>query len=101
MAIESVASLLRALSDPCRLRLLALCAERPASVSMLAAAVSETEPTVSRHLKALARSNNFHPFLKGAASPLSFPFCRSGTTPSSPRDARHFSPRGEEDLHYR
>lgn len=54
MAIESVASLLRALSDPCRLRLLALCAERPASVSMLAAAVSETEPTVSRHLKALA-----------------------------------------------
>jgi len=54
MAIESFASLLRALSDPCRLRLLALCAERPASVSALAAALDETEPTVSRHLKALA-----------------------------------------------
>lgn len=54
MAIEAVASLLRALSDPCRLRLLALCSERPASVSTLAAVLAETEPTVSRHLKALA-----------------------------------------------
>lgn len=54
MALESIASLLRALSDPCRLRLLALCAERPESVSALAAALDETEPTVSRHLKALA-----------------------------------------------
>lgn len=54
MALESIASLLRALSDPCRLRLLALCAERPASVSALAAALGETEPTVSRQLKVLA-----------------------------------------------
>jgi DNA-binding transcriptional ArsR family regulator len=54
MSLESLAGLLRALSDPCRLRLLVLCAERPAAVSALAAALEETEPTVSRHLKALA-----------------------------------------------
>jgi DNA-binding transcriptional ArsR family regulator len=54
MSLESLAGLLRALSDPCRLRLLVLCAERPAAVSALAAALDETEPTVSRHLKALA-----------------------------------------------
>jgi DNA-binding transcriptional ArsR family regulator len=54
MSVESLASLMRALSDPCRVRLLALCAERPASVSALAAALDETEPTISRHLKLLA-----------------------------------------------
>jgi DNA-binding transcriptional ArsR family regulator len=54
MALEALASLLRALSDPCRLRLLWLCAAQPAAVSALAAALGETEPTVSRHLKALA-----------------------------------------------
>ena len=54
MTIESLAGVLRALSDPCRLRLLALCADRPVSVSALATALQETEPTVSRHLKALA-----------------------------------------------
>jgi DNA-binding transcriptional ArsR family regulator len=54
MALDALASLLRALSDPCRLRLLLLCAAQPASVSALAAALGETEPTISRHLKALA-----------------------------------------------
>jgi DNA-binding transcriptional ArsR family regulator len=54
MALDTLASLLRALSDPCRLRLLWLCAAQPAAVSALAAALGETEPTVSRHLKALA-----------------------------------------------
>lgn len=54
MAVEPLAHLLRALSDPCRLRLLLLCAAQPAAVSALAAALDETEPTVSRHLKALA-----------------------------------------------
>lgn len=54
MTVEELAQLLRALSDPCRLRLLLLCAEQQASVSDLAAALDETEPNVSRHLKALA-----------------------------------------------
>jgi DNA-binding transcriptional ArsR family regulator len=54
MALEALANLLRALSDPSRLRLLWLCAAQPAAVSALAAALGETEPTVSRHLKALA-----------------------------------------------
>jgi DNA-binding transcriptional ArsR family regulator len=54
MALDTLASLLRALSDPCRLRLLWICAAQPAAVSALAAALGETEPTVSRHLKALA-----------------------------------------------
>lgn len=54
MTLDVLAGLLRALSDPCRLRLVLLCAAQPASVSALAAALGETEPTISRHLKALA-----------------------------------------------
>jgi DNA-binding transcriptional ArsR family regulator len=54
MGLEALASLLRALADPCRLRLLWLCAAQPAAVSALAAALGESEPTVSRHLKVLA-----------------------------------------------
>lgn len=45
---------LRAVSDPARLRLLRLCADRPTSVSELAAATDESEPNVSRQLKQLA-----------------------------------------------
>jgi DNA-binding transcriptional ArsR family regulator len=68
MTIETLAGLLRALSDPCRLRLLVLCAERPAAVSALAAALDETEPTVSRHLKALAA-------VSGSSTPVPLARC--------------------------
>ncbi len=54
MSIDSLANRLRALADPCRLRLLLLCAAQPATVCALATALGETEPTVSRHLKLLA-----------------------------------------------
>lgn len=51
---EALASLLRAVADERRLRLLGLCAEGAASVSALAAAVGDSEPNVSRQLKQLA-----------------------------------------------
>ncbi len=54
MELERLAALLRSLAEPTRLRLLALCASGPASVSALAAALREPEPAVSRHLKSLA-----------------------------------------------
>lgn len=52
---DLVARTLRAVADPARVRLLRLCADRPTSVSELAAATSDSEPNVSRHLKALAQ----------------------------------------------
>lgn len=53
---ESIASVLRAIADPARVRLLRLCADRPTSVSELAAATSDSEPNVSRHLKQLSQA---------------------------------------------
>ncbi len=49
-----MAKVLRAVSEPSRLRLLRLCYDQPTSVSELAAAVSDSEPNVSRQLKHLA-----------------------------------------------
>lgn len=54
MIVSELTQGLRALADSARLRLLALCAAAPASVSDLAAALGASEPTISRHLKALA-----------------------------------------------
>ena len=54
MGISDLTLCLRALADPARLRLLALCADAPVPVSDLASALGASEPTVSRHLKALA-----------------------------------------------
>jgi len=48
--------ILRAVADVARLRLLRLCADRLTSVSELAAATSDSEPNVSRHLKQLAEA---------------------------------------------
>jgi DNA-binding transcriptional ArsR family regulator len=47
---------LRAVADERRLRLLRLCADGPATVSALAAALSDSEPNVSRQLKTLAEA---------------------------------------------
>lgn len=47
---------LRAAGEITRLRLLALCAERDLSVSDLAAAIGQSEPRVSRHLKILSEA---------------------------------------------
>jgi DNA-binding transcriptional ArsR family regulator len=54
MPIADLALQLRAVADERRLRLLRLCADRPASVSALAAALVDSEPNVSRQLKQLA-----------------------------------------------
>ncbi|MEZ5514389.1 MAG: metalloregulator ArsR/SmtB family transcription factor [Steroidobacteraceae bacterium] len=43
----------RVAADPTRLRLLALCAEKPFNVAELAAIVGQSDPLVSHHLKAL------------------------------------------------
>ena len=51
-----MARALRAVADAARLRLLRLCADRPTSVSELAAATSDSEPNVSRHLKQLGQA---------------------------------------------
>jgi DNA-binding transcriptional ArsR family regulator len=47
---------LRAVADERRLRLLRLCADGPATVSALAAALSDSEPNLSRQLKQLAEA---------------------------------------------
>jgi DNA-binding transcriptional ArsR family regulator len=47
---------LRAVADERRLRLLRLCADGPATVSALAAALADSEPNVSRQLKSLAEA---------------------------------------------
>jgi DNA-binding transcriptional ArsR family regulator len=52
----SLAQQLRAVADERRLRLLRLCADGPATVSALAAALSDSEPNVSRQLKQLAEA---------------------------------------------
>jgi len=54
VSAEDMARVLRAVSDPGRLRLLRLCYDQPTSVSELAAAVADSEPNVSRQLKQLA-----------------------------------------------
>ena len=54
LPIDDIARMLRAVSDPARLRLLRLCFDQPTSVSELAAAVADSEPNVSRQLKQLA-----------------------------------------------
>jgi DNA-binding transcriptional ArsR family regulator len=54
LPIDDLARMLRAVSDPARLRLLRLCFDQPTSVSELAAAVADSEPNVSRQLKQLA-----------------------------------------------
>jgi DNA-binding transcriptional ArsR family regulator len=54
MPLDELARILRAVADPARLRLLRLCFDQPTSVSELAAAVADSEPNVSRHLKQLA-----------------------------------------------
>ncbi len=51
---------MRLLADATRLRLLLLCATRAESVSALAHALGESEPAMSRHLKALAGSALLH-----------------------------------------
>ena len=72
---------LRAAGDPSRLRLLALCAEGALSVSELAAALKQSEPRTSRHLKILCdagliermrQGQRVHYRISGVAAPGGF-----------------------------
>ncbi|HKZ73120.1 MAG TPA: metalloregulator ArsR/SmtB family transcription factor [Steroidobacteraceae bacterium] len=53
VTVEQVLGWLKAASEPTRLRLLVLCAQRDFSVSDLAEVLGQSEPRVSRHLKLL------------------------------------------------
>lgn len=53
---ELLVTWLRAVGEPTRLRLLALCATRELSVSDIAQIVGQSEPRVSRHLKILGEA---------------------------------------------
>ena len=64
---EQLARTLRALADEDRLRLVAMCAAGPARVSDLAAALGDSEPTVSRALKQLAEAGVLRRARRGQA----------------------------------
>lgn len=53
MAMESLLSLLKALADPTRLRLLVLCDRSDLTVSDLTNILGQSQPRVSRHLKVM------------------------------------------------
>jgi DNA-binding transcriptional ArsR family regulator len=53
LSVDNLGQWLRAAGDPSRLRLLALCTEGALAVSELAAALKQSEPRTSRHLKIL------------------------------------------------
>jgi SAM-dependent methyltransferase/DNA-binding transcriptional ArsR family regulator len=56
MTVETVLDGLKAVAEPTRLRLLALCAASELTVSELTAIVGQSQPRVSRHLKVLCRA---------------------------------------------
>ena len=56
---------LRAAGESSRLRLLALCAQGPLSVSELAETLRQSEPRVSRHLKILSEAGLIERYRQG------------------------------------
>ena len=55
-ATEALLGRLKALADPTRLRLLALCRQGECSVSELTAVLRQSQPRVSQHLKQLVEA---------------------------------------------
>ncbi len=51
--VQKLSRRLKAISDPTRIRILALLSKRPCCVCELAAVLSLSQPTISRHLKQL------------------------------------------------
>ncbi|MFN9974192.1 MAG: ArsR/SmtB family transcription factor, partial [Phycisphaerae bacterium] len=54
--MDQILATLRAIAEPTRLRLIALCAEGEFTVSELVQVLGQSQPSVSRHLKQLSDS---------------------------------------------
>ena len=65
--MDQLLSGLRAVGEPTRLRLVALCAHGELSVSELTQILSQSQPRVSRHLKLLVEAGLLERFREGAA----------------------------------
>jgi len=65
--LEQLLSGLRAVGEPTRLRLVALCAHGELSVSELTQILGQSQPRVSRHLKLLVEAGLLDRFREGAA----------------------------------
>lgn len=62
---EALIAQLKALADPIRLRLLALCVRGEATVSELTAVMSQSQPRISQHLKQLCSADLLQRFRDG------------------------------------
>jgi SAM-dependent methyltransferase len=64
--LEELLSSLRAIGEPTRLRLLALCAAGDVTVTELTQVLGQSQPRVSRHLKLMCEANLLDRFREGA-----------------------------------
>ena len=64
--VEQVLTALRAVAEPTRLRLLALCAQGELTVSELVSVLGQSQPRVSRHLKLMCDGGLLERFREGA-----------------------------------
>ncbi len=58
MLIDQLISQFKALADPVRLRIVALCARVECSVSELTKVMSQSQPRISQHLKQLCEAQS-------------------------------------------
>ena len=64
--MESILAALRAMAEPTRLRLVALCAESELTVTELATILGQSQPRISRHLKVLCEAGVLDRFREGS-----------------------------------
>lgn len=64
--MEALLTALKAVAEPTRLRLIALCAQSDLTVSELTQILGQSQPRISRHLKLLADANVLERFREGA-----------------------------------
>ncbi len=64
--MEDILKAMRALAEPTRLRILALCAQAELTVTDIMAILGQSQPRVSRHLRLLADAGILHRYREGA-----------------------------------
>ena len=64
--MEALLMALKAVAEPTRLRLIAVCARSDLTVSELTQILGQSQPRISRHLKLLADANVLKRFREGA-----------------------------------
>jgi DNA-binding transcriptional ArsR family regulator len=79
MAIEPFLAQLKALADPVRLRLVALCRHGECSVSELTEILGQSQPRVSQHLKQLCDAGLLERFRDGKRVYYRVPLLKGGT----------------------